>query len=59
MLLIVKAIEPIRGHFATELVIIEMDLLQLAVSDPGIAFGDASGELCGRKLFERQSMNVR
>lgn len=54
MLLIVKVVEPIGGHFATELVIIEVDLLQLAVSDPGIAFGDASSELCGRKILERQ-----
>ena len=59
VLLIVKAVEPVRGQFTTELVVIKMDLLQLAVSDPGIAFGDASGELCGRKLFERQSMNAR
>ena len=45
VLLIVKAVEPVGGHFATELVVIKMDLLQLAVSDSGVAFRDASGEL--------------
>ena len=54
MLLIVKAVRPVGRHFTTELVVIKMDLLQLAVSDPGIAVRDASGELRERKLLERQ-----
>lgn len=58
MLLIVKAIEPVRGHFATKLVVIEMDLLQLAVSDPGIAFGDASGELRVKENYWKDKSSV-
>ena len=45
VLLVVKAVEPVRGQFTTELVVIKMDLLQLAVSNPGVAFRDGSGEL--------------
>ena len=56
VLLVVEAVEPVGRHLATQLVVIEVDLLQLAVADPGIAFRDASGKLCGgRSCFGKKN----
>ena len=59
VLLVVEAVEPVGRHLATQLVVIEVDLLQLAVADPGIAFRDASGKLCGGRSCFGKKFQVR
>jgi hypothetical protein len=48
VLLIVEAVGPVAGHFASELVIIEVNLFQLAGADLGVALRDGSSQLCAQ-----------
>lgn len=48
VLLEVPAIAPVGRNFAGELVVVQVDLLELAVADCGITIGDGSGELCAQ-----------
>ena len=48
VLLEVEAIVPVGGYFAGELVVVQVNLLELAIADSGITFGDGSGELCAQ-----------